>query len=321
MFIIVVAGASMFLGLDAVGSSKLSQAIAIIYSGCFFAFAWSQLLEHRPPLHALPAGESLITVGFIRLGKTLRELTREYKTVTIFLVGMAFAEAAMTAFTTIAITYATIVLGMTSMQSSMLIGICLVFAVPGSFLFGILTKKIGPFKSYMMSLCWWAGVTIVAPFFMYSPETQTAAYFFGMLWGVGFGWLYPTQRTSYTLIIPAGQESELMGIYIFAGQILGWMPPLIFTALNEKGINMKFGLIADACFFLAALFIMVTFIGVRGFDNAVTLAQASAAKRQQVMQGAQKRRESFMLSDDKDANALPHTQKNPLPASKLHDRL
>lgn len=315
MFIIFVAGPTFALGLDAIGSSKLSQAIQIIFSGSMFAFSWTQLLEHRPPLHPMPPNESLITVGFSRLGKTLRELRSEFKTVTIFLAGMAFAEAAMTAFTTIAITYSTIVLGMSGFEASMLILICLVFAVPGSFIFGILTKKVGPFKSYLMSLVWWAAVTIIAPFFMNSPKQKSAAYVFGVLWGVGFGWLYPTQRTSYTLIIPAGQESELMGIYIFAGQILGWMPPLIFTGLNEAGISMKFGLIADACFFIAALAVMSIFIGVRGFDNAVVLAKATATRREQVIQGAAKRRESIMLDDDKDRNALPHTMRNPLPGA------
>ena len=95
-------------------------------------------------------------------------------------------------------------------------------------------------------------MTLVAPFFMSGPEHKANTYLFGVLWGMGFGWIYPTQRALYCLIIPGGQESELMGIYIFAGQILVWLPPGIFALLNEAGMSMKWGLASDALFFFLA---------------------------------------------------------------------
>jgi MFS-type transporter involved in bile tolerance (Atg22 family) len=53
-------------------------------------------------------------------------------------------------------------------------------------------------------------------------------------------------------LIPRGQEAEMMGLFIFVGQALVWLPPLFFGVLNEAGASMKWGLVLDACFFVAA---------------------------------------------------------------------
>jgi len=124
---------------------------------------------------------------------------------------------------------------------------------------------------------YWCIVTIVAPFCMHSPETKGMSYLFGALWGLGFGWIYPTQRNLYCNIMPCGQESELMGIYIFAGQILVWLPPLIFTAFNEAGISMKYGLMSDAAFFAIAACISYN---MGDFELAVMKAKETANLRQ-----------------------------------------
>jgi MFS-type transporter involved in bile tolerance (Atg22 family) len=43
----------------------------------------------------------------------------------------------------------------------------------------------------------------------------------------------------YTFIIPRGQEAELAGFFLYCGQILTWLPPLIFTIMNEADINLS----------------------------------------------------------------------------------
>jgi len=67
-----------------------------------------------------------------------------------------------------------------------------------------------------------------------------------------------------------------MGIYIFAGQILVWLPPAIFTLLNEADVSMAWGLASDACFFLVALGIAYS---MGDFELAMMKAQQTAGKR------------------------------------------
>ncbi len=139
------------------------------------------------------------------------------------------------------------------------------------------TSKIGNMKSYMLGTFLWGAVTTIAPFFMQSPEQKVNAYIFGAVWGALYGAYGPPQSAVYVSLIPRGQESELMGVYIFAGQILVWLPPLIFSIFNESGVNMAWGLVMDAGFFYVALLIMVVFVYPR-YDAAVEKARSSDRK-------------------------------------------
>lgn len=42
--------------------------------------------------------------------------------------------------------------------------------------------------------------------------------------------------------MPKGQEAELAGFYLYCTQILGWLPPLVFTFFNENpNIDISWG--------------------------------------------------------------------------------
>ena len=86
------------------------------------------------------------------------------------------------------------------------------------------------------------------------------------MWGFLMGWFYPLSTTVFCTLIPRGQESEMMGLFTFVGQVIVWLPPLFFGVLNEAGWSMKWGLVLDAAFFAAAL--VVCKCSVR-FEEAV----------------------------------------------------
>jgi hypothetical protein len=41
--------------------------------------------------------------------------------------------------------------------------------------------------------------------------------------------------------MPKGQETELAGFYLYCTQVLAWLPPLVFTLMNENGIPLSWG--------------------------------------------------------------------------------
>lgn len=55
------------------------------------------------------------------------------------------------------------------------------------------------------------------------------------------------------MIVPAGQESELSGFFLYCTQILSWLPNLIFTLMNEAGVNLSWGGIHLNAYLLVAL--------------------------------------------------------------------
>lgn len=54
-------------------------------------------------------------------------------------------------------------------------------------------------------------------------------------------------------IIPKGQDAELMGMYLFAGQCLAWLPPLVFTAMNEAGVSIRVNMLSLVLFWIIAV--------------------------------------------------------------------
>lgn len=45
----------------------------------------------------------------------------------------------------------------------------------------------------------------------------------------------------------------MMGLFTFTGQILGWLPPLIVTTMNENGVGLRFGMLVVTGFCVLAV--------------------------------------------------------------------
>merc|ERR1711956_61991 len=79
-----------------------------------------------------------------------------------------------------------------------------------------------------------------------SPDQILLFYVYTGCWGVLFGIVVPSGRVVFVNIMPKGQESEMMGIYLFSANGFVWLPPLILTVLNEAGIGINDGILAVA---------------------------------------------------------------------------
>eukprot|EP00797_Seminavis_robusta_P013016 Sro200_g084820.2 (126) ;mRNA; r:63040-63417 len=61
-----------------------------------------------------------------------------------------------------------------------------------------------------------------------------------------------------------------MGTYICAGQILSWMPSLVFSVMNEADISMRIGLFSLTFYCIASFFILFL---VGDYEEAVSHAR------------------------------------------------
>lgn len=83
----------------------------------------------------------------------------------------------------------------------------------------------------------------------------------------------------------------MMGLFFFMGQILGWLPPLIFTIMNEKGVNMRWGLGVVSFF---CVFAVLMTLPMGNYQEAVEFAKRdSEAKFNEVFEKAS-RHESYV---------------------------
>ena len=62
-------------------------------------------------------------------------------------------------------------------------------------------------------------------------------------------------------------------MYLFAGQMLTWLPPLVFTAINEAGVHIRISMLSLLLFCLVA----VIFLQCMGsYESAVRVADEAA---------------------------------------------
>lgn len=85
------------------------------------------------------------------------------------------------------------------------------------------------------------------------PNDVVLCYIFGGCWGMCLGWLQPQNTSSYVPVIPRNQEAEMMGLYLLACQIFSWLPPTVFTVMNELHLSMYYGLGSLSIYFLISL--------------------------------------------------------------------
>eukprot|EP00979_Chaetoceros_neogracilis_P018029 scaffold10550_cov271-Chaetoceros_neogracile.AAC.8 len=211
MYMVVVIGSSICLGLNDVQTGQLGQAVNIPASGICYYYA-CKFFSKKAARRKLSSKESLFGTGCRQV------------------------------FRTASVTYLKEVMGFGSSEIGILFFIVIIAFIPGSYLGKWLTVVTACPKTTMkLQLVTFILVNFAGFSFLTKPERANLAYLFGALWGVLLGWFYPTEALIFSMIVPQGQESELAGFFLYCSQILGWLPPLVFTLMNEKGIALKYG--------------------------------------------------------------------------------
>ena len=160
------------------------------------------------------------------------------------------------ALTTVAVTYLT-ELGLSGTETGIVFLVVLLSTIPGSAFATYLSRKLkSPTLSIKMCSIFFIISNFVA-FFMLADKTfRNLVWLFGAIWGFLLGWYFPTEVNIFSSLMPKGQEAELAGFYLYCTQILGWLPPLVFTLFNENpSINIAWaGVQLNIYVFISLLF-------------------------------------------------------------------
>ena len=252
LFLVWVTVLSSILDQDDVGMARISQITTSTVCAIMFSISWRYLFRERPALSSVPEGQSLISCGFRKVFGTFIRIGKELPALKWLTVAIMFGESATSTLITVATTYMKSFLEMESSQIGLVFLVVLAAGAPGSKLGEIIALRINPIKSAILCNILFVVTTTVASVYLTGPQHQRYVPLVGSVWGLCLGWLHPMHTILFITIIPKEQEAELMGIYILAGQVLSWLPPMLFTALNEAGFDMTFGLASLDVFFLLA---------------------------------------------------------------------
>lgn len=263
--IIVVIGFTT--SISDVQTAKLGIGLASCIGTICFGYAWLFLFRKRPQLREVPEGQMLVTTGFLQLWSTSKVVFGQHHALKWFMISLLWSpEAGAGTILAIAVTFLTLFVGMTVSEIS-LVSLCMLFAnIPGAMISRYMCKKINPLNSFRAAEVLFAAATALIAGTVTGPEKKNLVYIYAFMIGIGFGWMFPSQRTTVVALVPKGQETEIMGLVSFFGQIIGWLPSLIFTLMNENGINMRWG-IGMVSFFLMTSFLCTLMCG--DFHKAV----------------------------------------------------
>lgn len=182
----------------------------------------------------------------------------------------AFATRLRT-LTVLAITYMTDQLQFSGSENGIAILIMLISSVPGGLLSGRFSARFNPIRSSMVAVSILTINTALVAIFLKGPDQATGAYILAIGWGLGTGWKWTCDRLLFARIVPGGQNVELSGGYVFFRQVLTWLPPLVFTIMNEADISLRWAILSLDVFFILGL---LAYYRVGDYAEAVAGARA-----------------------------------------------
>ena len=284
---VVVVGIGFTLRTDdkatnAIQTARLAAGVTVIVSGFLMFYSWVWLFSTREPLTPTTATtttattstattpattrtgnrtqhKSLWLVGFYQVYETTIEIWTRYHHLRWFMMALLFSPDSGTGIIyAIATTFLTSFVGMDTLQVAVVSLLILVSHIGGSWVSKFACAKLNPLNSFRLVLFLYGVVVVVTGAVTTGPESVNAVYILTLFWGICSGWLAPTQRVLYCTLTPRGQEMEFMGHFAFFGNVLSWLPPLIFTLLNQGNVSMRWGITVITWFLWIALgFVML----------------------------------------------------------------
>lgn len=280
-FLLVVVVLSIVLEFDDVMTARVSQGINVVWIAIFFSAGW-YFIPAVPAAHDLPEGRSLFTQGFVQIIQTTKKINRDYSSgLRWYLISIVFAEAAANTFTTVSVVFLDDQIGMTGTQIGIFFLVTLIGTLPGSCFGSFITKHTNPNTSFKMSMGALVVVSVVGVLSL-GRDNLIPVFIWGVAIGMCLGWFYPTENLFFSMCLPRGHEAELAGFFVYCTQILGWLPPLVFSILVENNINQRYGVIAVACFFFPA--IGVLFLTAPWDGIVAEVAGAGELEQQETME-------------------------------------
>jgi MFS transporter, UMF1 family len=207
----------------------------------------------------LSDGESFISMGFKRIGRTISEI-RHFVDLAILFLSIFFSMAGIYIIISFAFIYGEQVVGWDNEVRIMMFVVVQITAAAGAFIFGIVQDKIGAKITYLITLAlWFVGVMGVYGVIDITEwlngglgtdiEPQYVFLFIGIIAGISLGSSQSASRALVGLFTPEEKSAEFFGFWGLFNKMAG-----VFGIIGLGVLQVQFGL-QRAVLFCAALFL------------------------------------------------------------------
>jgi MFS-type transporter involved in bile tolerance (Atg22 family) len=263
------------LGTVVYGSSaEDAQPYIYMRSGCAAAVLITIILAvivikyigHRDASNKLLPSESIYTVGFTSVYNAFKEMSKDYTQLRTFLIFSSFANASFNAALALGTTYM-IGIGLTTLEINAALGCAVIVGLCGPLIVTYLMNSGMSIRKIML-------ITVILFFIivMLIPVLTPVHFAFLLILGAGLGislgmWLSCGQAF-FAELCPGGKEATFTGCYMFANKVWDWMPPLIFSIVNQVTGDITAAYYsAMTLFTILAIFICYTINMEKGEDE------------------------------------------------------
>lgn len=231
----------------------------------------------------LPPDESFASLGFTRLGKTMKEVG-QFRDLGIFLISVFFAMAGIYIIITFAFIYGDQVVRWDESVRVLMFVVVQITAAIGAFSFGLIQDKIGAKVTYVITLgLWFTGVMGIYGVegitewlngtFGTDFEMQMVFLSIGVIAGLSLGSSQSASRALVGLFSPEPKAAEFFGFWGLFNKIAG-----VFGIIGLGLLQAEFGL-QQSVLFCASLFVVAIVICL--FVNEKRGTDAADAYREQ----------------------------------------
>jgi MFS transporter, UMF1 family len=212
----------------------------------------------------LPEGETFFSIGFKRLGDTLR-MVRKFKDLLVFLISVFFAMAGIYIVISFAFIYGDQVVRWDETVRVLMFVVVQITAAIGAFSFGFIQDKIGAKLTYNITLALWFlgvlgiwGVVDITDWlnatFSTDFEVQYVFLYIGVVAGLSLGSSQSASRALVGIFTPEEKSAEFFGFWGLSNKIAG-----VFGIIGIGLLQAEFGL-QQSVLFCAFLFLLAIII-------------------------------------------------------------
>jgi len=236
-------------------------------AGLFFllaaipTFVW---LREYGEQQRLPRGESYVSMGFSRLGKTIKEIGK-FKDLSVFLISVFFEMAGIYIVISFTFIYGDQIVQWDEDVRILMFVVVQITAAVGAFLFGFVQDKIGALVTNIFILFLWfiavMGIYSVLDItewlnaaFQTDFEEQYVFLFIGLIAGLCLGSSQSASRTLVGLFTPDAKAAEFFGFWGLFYKMAGIFG-IIGLGLLQTQIGLQQSLLFCAALFLIAMVI------------------------------------------------------------------
>ena len=276
-FILVVGIFSFVLGV--VDLARASQVIAVLIAVPFSYASWNAYTP-RAAVHQLPPGVSVVMAGFKGVFQNLAMVKKDYPELLNFFLSYMVYEAANSAILTLCIIYIQEQLCVESITAFFVPSV--MFAILGALFSQTVTKLCGgrpdetdstqlsasasgTRSSLLAAIATMGAINVLGPMIFYSPAHAGISPILGVVAGFVLGWIYPTQRNFFGLLLPPGHEAACVGLFQSFAGLLAWAPYVVSIAIKENdGLSRTTA--ARLGWGSVTIFYIIGFIGIASID-------------------------------------------------------